>query len=521
MQKLPTGTILGADGNPLPRQRRPRRVAARYDAAQTAPGNELHWQWADTLDPHSANSLAVRKRLRSRSRYEVIENNPYLKGVMLTICNDFVGSGPKLQVTDQRISPERQRLIEQRWQQWSQAVRFRRKLWRMRMAKLVDGEGFMRAYNNRRNRHPVRLDFHVVEADQVSSEDFSANVKRTRETRFNEIDGVRFDNFDNPLFYHILDFHPGGASNLLFFNPATFGGKWVNADNVIHWFRQDRGWLRGIPETTPSLPLCAILRRYTLATVRNKEFAADFAGVMETEGPPDPRVWTDGQGNLVDDDPFDTFPIQAGLFTTLPWGYKLKQLEAVPDGQSYDDFVSAILREITRPILAPYNVSAGTSKDSNMASGVLDSYIYRGGQESERHDAQREVLDPAMGLWWNEGMLTPGYFDDPVMGEGDFLNANPSMRLEPPEHTWRWDPVGIDHTDPTKVMGALDIALKAGFITDRDIQETRFNRNVEDWQEDVRQQQAFREEVGLEIQPQPEPPSVPGEGEEAPDDAEE
>ena len=382
MQDVPN--ILGPDGNPI-RQRRQRKVAARYDAAQTSPGNELHWQWADNLDPNSANSLAVRKKLRSRSRYEVVENNPYLKGTLLTICNDFVGAGPKLQITDKRISKERQRMIEKRWQAWTHAIRFRRKLWRMRMGKIVDGEGFMRAYNNIRTRHPIRLDFQVIEADQVSSEDFSGSVQRD-DSPYSQVDGVRFDKYDNPVQYHVLDFHPGGSSNLLFFNPATFGGKWVDAGNVVHWFRQDRGWLRGIPETTPSLPLCSILRRYTLATLRNKEFAADFAGVMETEGPPDPRVWTDGQGNLVDDDPFDTFPIQAGLFTTLPWGYKLKQLDAVPDGQAYDDFVASLLREIPRPLLSPYNISAGTSKDSNMASGVLDQQIYRGGQEAERRD---------------------------------------------------------------------------------------------------------------------------------------
>ena len=117
--------------------------------------------------------------------------------------------------------------------------------------------------------------------------------------------------------------------------------------------------------------------------------------------------------------------------------------------------------------------------------------------------------------WWNEGTLTPGYFDDPVMGEADFIGANPSLKMIPPDHVWRWDPVGVEHTDPTKVMGALEIAHAAGFITDRDIQEERFNRSVEDWQDDLREQQEFRAEVGMEVNPMPSMPVAPDDSENA------
>jgi hypothetical protein len=55
-------------------------MRAKYDAAQTVTSNEHHWSNADTLDPHAANSPDVRRKLRARSRYEIIENNPYLKG---------------------------------------------------------------------------------------------------------------------------------------------------------------------------------------------------------------------------------------------------------------------------------------------------------------------------------------------------------------------------------------------------------------------------------------------------------
>ena len=40
-------------------------------------------------------SAGVRRMLRSRSRYEVA-NNSYAKGVVLTLANDVVGTGPGL-----------------------------------------------------------------------------------------------------------------------------------------------------------------------------------------------------------------------------------------------------------------------------------------------------------------------------------------------------------------------------------------------------------------------------------------
>lgn len=464
---------------------------AKYDAAQTFTGNENHWSNADHFDPHTVANLRVRRTLRSRSRYEIIENNPYLKGTLLTICNDFVGRGPRLQITDDRISPERQRIIEKRFMKWSATIKLRHKLWRMRMAKVTDGETFLRAYANktRQVKHPVFLDFQVIECDRISSQDTTGMTPSDRKGgKVNEVDGVRFDNYEQPLAYHVLHSHPGGGSWL---GDSNFGtspaeGDWVDAKFIVHWFRQDRGWLRGIPETTPSLPLCALLRRYTLSMVRHAEVIADFTGILETDGPANVTPWTDGAGNALSDDPFDEFPIEMGMFTNLPWGYKMKQLEAVPLGTQYDQFVGSLLREITRPILSPFNISAGTSKDSNMASSVVDHEIYRGGQSSERESAEEEILDPILLLYWQEAVRISGYLGD------DLIATEPSFRNEPPDHAWRWDRIGFDHTDPQKVASALETLSNKKFLTDRDIQEMYYNRDVEDWRKEVESDDEWR-----------------------------
>jgi len=471
-------------------------IKAKYDAAQTVEGNERHWSQADQLDPHSANSLPIRRKLRSRSRYETIENNPYLKGTILTVVGDTVKTGPTLKITDRRIPKETRRNIERRFQHWSKAVKLRQKIWRLRLAKIVDGEGFAFAFQDPGLKDRVKLNFFCVEADRVSSDGIFPPEKNAQ--RVNEIDGCRFDEYDRPLQYHLLNLHPG-ASFLYNFFARQLGGEWVDAKFVLHWFRQDRGWLRGIPEITPSLPLCALLRRYTLAVVRAAEVAADFSAIIETEGPPSMTPWTDGTGNQLTDDPFDVFPIEYGMITSMPWGYKLKQLESRQPGTMYDKFVDMLLREIIRPLLVPFNIGAGSSSDSNMASAVVDVHNYKSGVADERTTGEEQVLDPALDLWWDEAKLVPGYLEDDLSPGRSFLRENPSLLEEVPDHYWRWPRVGLDHTDPKKGADAIISKRKDGQLTDRDIQEEYHNRDVDDWREEVAEDIKFREENGLPV----------------------
>lgn len=456
---------------------RNQKLRARYDAAQTTTENELHWANADNFDPNTTASLDVRQKLRSRSRYEILENNPYLKGTILTICGDFVGTGPRLKITDKRIPKELKDKIELRCKIQFQKIKLRQKLWRMRLAKIVDGETFARMMLNPRMEIPVPLDLRIYETDQITSPGIYPNG----DTGFNEIDGVRFNDFDDILEYHVLRYHPGGSFfNRLFALKET--GLWVKSKYMIHWFRKDRGWIRGIPETAASLPLCSILRRYTLAILRHAEVQADLTAVIETQGPPNATAWT---ADAVDD-PFDTFPIDRGLIMNLPWGYSLKQMEATPHGAELDEFVGAILREITRPLLVPYNMTIGSSKDANMSSAVVDTHIYKEGQNFERLHCNEEVLDPYFENWWKMGVLTDGYFDDKLRNSKDF-------RYEAPLHEWTWDRIGLDHTDPQKVAESIKIYREQKILTDRDIQEQYYNRDVDDWREEVMEDATFRE----------------------------
>jgi capsid protein len=68
-------------------------VRAKFDAAQTTPDNRKHWSNADALAADAAANPEVRRTLRNRARYEVA-NNSYARGIVLTLANDVIGTGP-------------------------------------------------------------------------------------------------------------------------------------------------------------------------------------------------------------------------------------------------------------------------------------------------------------------------------------------------------------------------------------------------------------------------------------------
>ena len=74
-----------------------RFIRAKFDSAQTTPDNMRHWANADFLSANAAANPAVRRTLRNRARYEVA-NNSYARGIVLTLANDCIGTGPRLQM---------------------------------------------------------------------------------------------------------------------------------------------------------------------------------------------------------------------------------------------------------------------------------------------------------------------------------------------------------------------------------------------------------------------------------------
>jgi len=459
--------ILGPDGRPFVRQQRDRVLMRRpirstYDAAVSNDDTRRHWANSDALSARSANSTDVRTRLRNRSRYERA-NNSYCSGMVLTLANDLIGTGPRLQL--QTEAAETNRKVERAFGEWAKAIHLADKLRTMKQAKTVDGEAFALLTTNDSLPTSVKLDVRLIEAEMVADPWSMAPPDTT-----DVAEGIRFDSDGNPVAYHILDEHPGDT--------FTFGsaGKWTAARSVIHWFRADRpGQIRGIPEITPALPLFAQLRRYTLAVIAAAETAADFAVLLESTMPPD----TSDEEITA----FDTQEIEHRLMTALPTGYKASQLKAEQPAQSYEMFKHEILNEIARCLNMPFNVAAGNSASYNYASGRLDHQVYHRSIYVERADNELVVLARVLGAFLEEAVNVP-----------ELLPSD--LSIVDLLYRWYWD--GFQHVDPVKEATANQILLDKNMTTLAAI----YAEDGEDWEPALRQRAKEKQlERELKVEP--------------------
>jgi lambda family phage portal protein len=450
--------ILDEFGKPYARTAGRRSVRAKYDAAQTGDHNSRHWANADLLDPNAANSSAVRQTLRSRARYEAQQNNSYAKGIALTLANDCIGTGPRLQMLTP--DPGANRHIEREFNGWARSIRLAEKLRTMRLAKVVDGEAFALQITNPRPGSLVALDLQLVEADQITTP--------TLVSWDNAVDGIEFDEAGNPARYHLLTDHPGADY------AVALDKKDIPARAVIHLFRADRpGQRRGVPEITPALPLFAQLRRYTLAVISAAETAADFAGVLHTDAPADDpdEIQT-----------LDAFELEPRALLTLPSGWDMRQVQAQQPTTTYAEFKSEILNEIARCLNMPYNVAAGNSRQYNYASGRLDRQTYANAIHVEQHYFATACLDRLFSWWFDEAALIPGLIP---AGLGP---------LTAWDHTWLWESTG--HVDPLKEAAAQAARLANHTTT----LAREYAREGLDWEPELRQrakEAALMRELGM------------------------
>ena len=435
----------------------PVTLHAKYDAAQTTRENIRHWIMADGLSADAAANSDVRKKLRERSRYEVA-NNSYAKGIILTLANDCVGTGPRLQVLT--ADNELNKKIETAFSTWTQMIGLAAKLRTMRMAKSTDGETFGVLAGNDQVAGPVKLDLHLVEADRVT-------IPYPKLLDDHTVDGIELDSNGNPVRYNILQYHPGDL------RAGVNDFDVVDADAVIHWFRSDRpGQHRGVPEITPALPLFAQLRRYTLAVLGAAETAADFAAVLFTDAP--------ANGEAASVEPMDIVELEKRMATVLPDGWKLGQIKAEQPATAYGEFKKEILNEIARCLNLPYNIAACNSSGYNYASGRLDHQTYYKSIRVEQADMASVVLDKILAAWMYEAMLSSEFS---VLRTLSYL-----------PHQWFFD--GTEHVDPAKEAKAQQMRLESHTTT----LASEYARQGKDWETELSQRSKEKQlmaELGL------------------------
>ena len=428
-----------------------RVVKARFDAAQTTHDNAKHWAAAEYRSADADANEDTRRILRIRARYE-INNNSYARGIVETLANDCVGTGPRLQMLTGDNELNRQ--VEHDFTVWCEQIGLADKLRTVRVAQCQDGESFiLLAQNPNLPNDDVKLDLQLIEADRVTDDYRNSDPHR--------VDGITFDDYGNVLSYRVLKNHPGSE----WANSAE--ALTIPAENMIHVFRMDRpGQHRGVPEITPALPLFAQLRRFTLAVLSAAEAAADFSGILYTDAP------ANGEADQVD--AMDTIQLERNMLLTMPGGWKMAQLEPKQPATTYAEFKREILNEIARCLNMPFNVAAGNSSGYNYASGRLESI------RVDQSYMERAILDRIFDAWFREYRLSKA-----VEFGGVELT-----------HTWFWD--GTEHVDPAKEASAQQTRL-VNLTTSL---AAEYAKQGKDWEVELRQiakERALLKELGITV----------------------
>lgn len=391
--------------------------------------------------------------MRNRARYEVA-NNSYARGISLTLANDTIGIGPRLQMTT--ADSGQNRVIEAAFSSWAREIRLAEKLRTMRMARFADGEAFALLVNNPALPIGVHLDLRLVEADQIATPVLSS-------LKPNQVDGIELDALGNPVAYHVLKHHPGDLSA-----PMTDRPMRVDAGYVLHDFRPDRPCQhRGLPEVMPALPLFAYLRRYTLAVIAAAESAANQAMVIQSRQPA-------GMSETVAD-AYDLIEFQRNMATVLPEGYEIGGFKPEQPTTAHADFVRAVILEIARCLNMPFCIAAGDSSSYNYASGRLDHQTYLKSIEVDRSRIEDVILNRVFEHWLREYLsdrsgIAPGDIDVGLYA-----------------HQWFW--TGREHVDPKKVADADETNLRIHATTLASI----YAREGRDWENELRQRSKERE----------------------------
>ena len=434
-----------------------RAVVGSYDAAATTNDNRRHWLAADNLSADAALNPMIRRVIVSRARYEVA-NNGYGGGIVNTLANHTVGTGPRLQLTGgDRKANQR---IEQRFMKWSRATGLAQTLKLLRIAKAVAGEGFAVIASNPGINDEHKLSLVLYETDQVAADTFTLDtfIDTYGNGQVKELDGVQFDQYGNPSLYKIHRVHPGETGALAADNSKTI--MEVKARYVIHYANIQRpGQHRGISEFAPVLETLANLRRYMRAVLLAAETGANISFLMYTESPASDT----GEAAKINANEIYEFEANAGV--SLPAGWKASQLKAEQPTLNHIEYVHGKVNEIARPFHMPLNIALANSSGYNYASGRMDHQTYFKGVRIEQNYMEVTAVDPAFNEWVIEDkILYPEDYKDPFTG-----------------HQYFWD--GTEHVDPLKEANAQDTRLKNG-STNHAIE---FGKEGRDWEIEIAQ----------------------------------
>lgn len=377
------------------------QVRAAFDNARNTPDTDSLFRNADALAMTAALSPSVRRTVRNRARYVVL-NCPYAWGMLDTYATHVVGPWVTVSFPQGDVPEAKRKQVAEAFDAWALKSGFWIKLKTMVRAKTTDGESFATLFTDPTivdGANRVSLNLSVLECDRVES--WTENLKRE-----NEVDGIRFDQYGHPESYRILKYHPGDYRAIK--NIRYRAGSWEKAANVIHYFEEIRPeQVRGVSDFVSALEIPADQKSYRSSVVDAATTAASLSGVLSTDMVPE--CFDDEDASIgkcaMDIKPNTPFRVLRNSLVTLPEGWKLQQFQAQQPTTMYPDFVRALVAELARCLSMPVNIAMCDSSQHNFASAKLDHTTYGDKIDSVRSVLVTKVLDRVFYAWLDEYAL--------------------------------------------------------------------------------------------------------------------
>ena len=368
--------------------------------------------------------------LRQRSR-DLYMGVPLATGALKTYRTNVVGMGLKLksQVDSEflRLSEEQARALETKIERefalWadSTACDLERldnfcELQQLAFLNwLMSGDVLVLLPATKRANMPYDLRVRLVEGDRLSNPWGCTDP--------NIVGGVEVNASGEVVAYHISTHHPlsreASAAN---WQRAEAYGRETGRRNVLHIMNRERiGQRRGVPLLAPVIEALKQLGRYTDAELTAAVVSGFFTIFIEKDNvasdaaigeiiPEEEQVDSDDEGSL---------ELSPGGILDLPQGEHAKEMNPGRPNPIFENFVSAICRQIGAALEIPYEVLMKTFNSSYSASRASLLEFWKA-VKMYRAWLVTDFCQPIFEEWLAEAVAkgriaAPGFFSDPLI----------------------------------------------------------------------------------------------------------
>lgn len=321
-----------------------------------------------------------------------------------------------------------------------------------------------RRFRQRRDRLPLPFQLQMLEPEYLDARrdgpiGTSGNMVR---------EGIEYDALERRVAYHLYQEHPGRLGRWGSFRDLQ--SNRVDAENVIHLFRQDRpGQMRGVTWFAPVALKLQDMADHEDAQLMRQKIAACFAAFIYTE---------DGEATVAQ---MESASLSPGAVQTLEPGRRI-EFAKPPGVEGYDQFTASVLRSIAGGLGLTYEALSGD------LSGVNFSSARMGRMEMDRN------IDAWQWLLMIQRFLRPvGAWTIQAAEQAAGQPLSPSQAAAV---GLDWTPPGRAIVDPNSEVEAAVLQMRAGLRSrSEEIRSRGFDPEVVDRQ--IAEDNARADRLGL------------------------